>query len=486
MDHELVKEVVGRIKSTEAPRLDAVPSVVVACVMKSDQADLMEMIKDTLRRGTIPPSWKRARLVLITKPGKDPITPTTYRPISVLPALSKVCKYALKAVIERQTGGDPFQPTQFGFRRGTGTVEATLEVTRFAEECSRKNRLCVMVATDVQNAFNTLRWAFVLDELAKRGVSSSVSAVLRDNFTDRWVTVHTPHAQVHAKITAGVPQGSVLGPFLWNIVYDGVLKPLDIDRFTQAIAYADYLAILFSARDACQLEEKMAATMAKAQRWFAKSGPCLADNKTEVIILTGKEWQASWEAFDPKNWTRRLVGSVGTFLDKAGMVFQLDYRTTHILTSHGSFSGFRKKIGKSCSEACADCGAPKDNAEHILTACSTYEEERRSLTGALGAPVEVATMLGLATKTEENWSHLRIFAQAVMSDRCQTEIAKEKEAREERIRVVREAAARRALEIKRKGRNRKVNQAGGAKNARPSKIRRVAPSAPLYGYRTPA
>ena len=52
--------------------------------------------------------------------------------MSVLPALSKVWEYALKAVIERQTGSDPFQPNQFGFRRGSGTIEAALEITSLA------------------------------------------------------------------------------------------------------------------------------------------------------------------------------------------------------------------------------------------------------------------------------------------------------------------------------------------------------------------
>ena len=288
IDLELIKEAVDKIKPNKAPGLDAVPSEVVACVLRSHHEDLRDMIRDTMLRGTIPAAWKRARVVLIPKPGKDPDTPGAYRPISVLPALSKVWEYAVKGVIEKQIGRDPFHPAQFGFRRGMGTIEATLEVTSFAKDCAKKDRLCAMVTIDVENAFNSLDWDLILDELSRRGVSSMVRTVMRDYFKDRRVVVHTPHEHVEVEIMAGVPQGSVLGPFLWNLVYDDILKLLNSDRHMRAIAYADDLAMVISARDSLQLEEILACTMAKVKRWFERTGLRVALGKTEVILLAGQ------------------------------------------------------------------------------------------------------------------------------------------------------------------------------------------------------
>lgn len=145
-----------------------------------------------------------------------------------------------------------------------------------------------MVAIDVQNSFSTLSWDLILEELDRRGVSTIVKAVMREYFRDRWITIHTPQALVDLKIMAGVLQGSVLGPFLWNMVYDGVLKALNGDKHTQVIAYADDLAILFSARDSQQLEDNLAATMSKLEVWFRKTGLRVAAEKMEVIFLTGK------------------------------------------------------------------------------------------------------------------------------------------------------------------------------------------------------
>ena len=99
-----------------------------------------------------------ARVILIPKPGKDPLSPRAYRPISILPALSKVWEYAIKEILEIQLGRDPFHPNQFGYRRGVGTMETATAVARFAEASRAHKKICVLLSFDVQNSFNTLRW----------------------------------------------------------------------------------------------------------------------------------------------------------------------------------------------------------------------------------------------------------------------------------------------------------------------------------------
>lgn len=288
VDEALIKEALSKIKSAKAPGLDAVPSQVVACVLRAHQDHFRELVRDSLRRGPIPSSWKKARVVLIPKPGKDPVSPSAYRPISVLPALSKAWEYAIKGLIEKYIGHDPFHPSQFGFRRGVGMVDATLGITRFAKECARKNRMCGMVAIDVQNAFNSLSWDLILEELGPRGVPSIIRTVIQDYFMGRRVVVYNDQGQVEAGIWAGVPQGSVIGPFLWNLVYDDLLGLFNTERFVRAVAYADDLALVFSSRDSPHFEEMLAATMTKVSRWLKRSGLQVAAAKTEIVLLTGQ------------------------------------------------------------------------------------------------------------------------------------------------------------------------------------------------------
>ena len=66
-----------------------------------------------------PPSVCRAtaRVILLRKPGKDPNLLNAYRPISILPAMSKIWEKCYKKIIERCIGTDPFHRRQYGFRK---------------------------------------------------------------------------------------------------------------------------------------------------------------------------------------------------------------------------------------------------------------------------------------------------------------------------------------------------------------------------------
>ena len=177
---DLVRDSIARIKPGKAPGLDQIPAEVVAIVGKNNQGDLRELIWDTIERGEIPATWKKARVVLIPKPGKDPREKGAYRPISVLPALSKVWEYAIKDLLEGELGLDPFHGRQFGFRRGSGTVDACMEVINFADRCRAKDRMCALIAIDVKNAFNAIRWPVILEELERRGILNALLKVMQN------------------------------------------------------------------------------------------------------------------------------------------------------------------------------------------------------------------------------------------------------------------------------------------------------------------
>ena len=80
---------------------------------------------------------------------------------------------------------------------------------------------------------------------------------------------------VHGDL-CGCPPGFRIRPLFWNTLFDGALSALNTRRFVKAIAYADDMAVLFSARCTFQVEA-----------WFVAKGLGIATEKTEAIILTG-------------------------------------------------------------------------------------------------------------------------------------------------------------------------------------------------------
>ena len=87
----------------------------------------------------------------------------------------------------------------------------------------KKGVICVMMCIDVKNTFNTLRWEVILKEAKHSSLSYKLTRVLANYLKDWVVVLDNPSGLIKRKIFAGVSQVSVVGPLLWNLVYDGLL-----------------------------------------------------------------------------------------------------------------------------------------------------------------------------------------------------------------------------------------------------------------------
>jgi len=128
---------------------------------------------------------------------------------------------------------------QYGFREGRSTIDAIKLVRSLAEAATSEGRVCMAISLDIKNAFNTLPWDRVGDARRERGVRRYLMGVIREYFRDRNLEYVGRDGGRHTRgIRCGVPQGSVLGPLLWDLAYDRVLC-LPLPRGNHSICYAD-------------------------------------------------------------------------------------------------------------------------------------------------------------------------------------------------------------------------------------------------------
>lgn len=71
-------------------------------------------------------------------------------------------------------------------------------------------------------------------------------------------------------MTAGVPQGSVLGPTLWNILYNCSILELDVPEGVTLLAYADDLAIVIVGKNEDKIEVKAKIVMELSTSWMRR------------------------------------------------------------------------------------------------------------------------------------------------------------------------------------------------------------------------
>lgn len=284
---EELEGAVARLKTGKAPGPDGIPTEFVKELAKLVPEQLLETMNAVLNQQKLPKSWKRAGLILLQKPGKPLSLDNSFRPLCLVNSLAKLAEHLLKGRLEQSLEeGEGLSVNQYGFRKHRSTIQAierVLELGNRQRTQGRGQRWSAMITFDVKNAFNSAPWTKIIAALETRNTPRYLINLVVDYFTDRVVEDRS----IKHRISAGIPQGSVLGPLLWNILYDSLLKlPLPVG--VEAVGYADDLATVISAEDTLELTEKIDHTVQIILTWMSSNHLELALDKTEFLVLSGK------------------------------------------------------------------------------------------------------------------------------------------------------------------------------------------------------
>ena len=182
-----------------------------------------DIINCSLMTSTYPSMWKIAEVVPLHKEG-DPEIASNNRPISLLSCLSKICdKVALNQYTEHLTNHRLLTEHQSGNRKKHSTETLNIAVTDMLLEAMDNKQLSIVILLDMSKAFDSVDHNMLLQRILNLGVSSAVHKWFKSYLSDRWQYVRigtTSSARV--ALSYGIPQGSVLSPFLFNIYTDSL------------------------------------------------------------------------------------------------------------------------------------------------------------------------------------------------------------------------------------------------------------------------
>jgi hypothetical protein len=317
---ELLEAAKG-LKPDKAPGPDGIPNAAVTVAVKDHPKVFLGTMQRCLREGQFPDCWKTQKLVLIPKPGKAADDPSSYRPICLLDTLGKLFeKIILKRLIKFAEGDNGLSEKQFGFRKGKSTLEAILTVTKRAKIAQGKkkggNRFCGIITLDVKNAFNSASWRAIAGALYRLGIPERLFTVLGNYFTNRVLIYETEVGQERMKVSAGVPQGSILGAVLWNIMYDGVLRS-KLPEGVEIVGFADDIVLTVMGDSKEQVEVRATRAIGTVVQWMTEHKLEVAHNKTEMVLVSNCKQigTAHVEYDDCKTSSKRQVKYLGVMID---------------------------------------------------------------------------------------------------------------------------------------------------------------------------
>lgn len=297
-DEELL-QIARCLAPRKAPGLDGICNGALKVAICQYPEAFRRVYQSCFDHGVFPLPWKEQRLVLLAKPGKPPGESSSFRPLGMLNGAGKVLE---RLILDRlnehlEAPENPrLHPAQYGFRRGRSTTQAILRVVGACrrvlsldtrEPVTRRHvHHCLMVvAIDVRNAFNEASWRHIAAACVDKEVPGELQRLLASWMADRRLIYDTSEGPASRSLSAGVPQGSILGPTLWNIMYDGVLS-VDLPDGVELVAYADDLVLL--AEDVCPqaASERAAAGIRAVNEWMVAHSLSIAPLKTEAVLVS--------------------------------------------------------------------------------------------------------------------------------------------------------------------------------------------------------
>lgn len=280
-----------KLKAGKSPGLDGIPNEVIKLVIKVYPEMLLIAFNICLKHGMFLQDWKKQKLILLKKGNKPLDQTSSYRPLCLLDTMGKLLEgLILRRLEEHLKGENSLSNRQFGFRKGKSTTDAIMEVITIADTARRgnggKKGFCALIAIDIKNAFNTVRWEDIFIAMIKKKVPEYLLRIIADYLSDRTVIYQEEH-RIEGRMTCGVPQGSRIGPFLWNIVYDGLLE-MDMPANTSLIGFADDTIIACCGTNVDIIEIRANEALLRVKRWLDSRQLQMAIEKTDAVLITDR------------------------------------------------------------------------------------------------------------------------------------------------------------------------------------------------------
>ena len=268
---------------------DGIPAFLVRDCATIFARPLMVLFNLSIKCCCFPDIWKYSKVCPVYKKGnKNEII--NFRPITIICNFGKAFEILLHNSIYPHVK-NIISTQQHGFMKGRSTTTNLICATQYISESIDMQVQTDVIYFDFTKAFDRLNHNILITKLSNFGISEQLITFFRSYLTDRLQYVaYNGFKSSDYSSSSGVPQGSVLGPLLFNIFINDVGNALEV----HFLMYADDIKLLHrisSLNDCTTLQNNIS----KLSSWCVKNNLTLNVQKCNVMSFSTRDSEYTYE-----------------------------------------------------------------------------------------------------------------------------------------------------------------------------------------------
>lgn len=239
---ELITHHIALLNEKKACGYDNIDAKVLKCCMLELAPHLANIFNLIINTGCYPERLKQSVIIPVHK-GGDVLDCGNYRPISLLPQLDKIYEAILYNQLSKYLEiRNVLDPLQYGFRQGRGCNEAVAMMINTISKVLETGSSTLVISLDISKAFDSVDHRILMRKLNFLGIRGLSYDVLYSFLLNRRQVVKIDTSlSIPESVDLGVPQGSNLGPLLFNLMINDISE---INIKSKLLKYADDIIMI--------------------------------------------------------------------------------------------------------------------------------------------------------------------------------------------------------------------------------------------------